>query len=91
MEIEIDINKLINSPIFKKAVKVNEQLKRAVKLKLPSATNEELDWALDKASEYNPKNFLEAKQIMLRLLVSKAIGKYREGMPLSDNSFGGVF
>lgn len=79
---EIDINKLIASKPVQESLKVVEKLKSEVAKFYKNKPHHtvpkhfEVDWAIDRASEYNPKNFKEGLMFTLQLLELKLHGKY---------------
>lgn len=67
----------------KEDMQIVNRLKKSIKTSYPKATYKEIDWSIEKGSEYNPKDFREAKRICIKLLKIKHEGAYKEGMPLN--------
>ncbi len=63
-----DLEKYMKSKERKKNIVTVKRLKKDTKKTIPDATNKELSWAVNKASEYNPIHFKEAKGFMVKLI-----------------------
>lgn len=70
------------TPAMKKAIRIVNRLRKSIKKSYPKATYKEIDWSIDAGSEYNPKDFAEAKRICIKLLKIKHNGMYHRGMKL---------
>jgi hypothetical protein len=51
-----------------KFYQIVRDVERGIKKQIPSVTKKEMDWAIDKGSEYNPKNLKEGIKFCVKLI-----------------------
>ena len=61
------LNKYLESSEFKKSVAILDELKRLLMVKYKNITREEMSFILDKLSEYDVADIIEAKILVLKI------------------------